>query len=94
MNDLRFRLADDSDLATLVRLRDDAARWMLARGVTGQWRPGQLDGHKAGKPQPGGTSKSFTLMEKSCRITRRRRLRRERHTGGSSLTRRSGRPVA
>ncbi len=43
MNDLCFRLADDADLATLVRLRDDAARWMLARGVTGQWRPGQLD---------------------------------------------------
>ncbi|MFI1246146.1 GNAT family N-acetyltransferase [Streptomyces anulatus] len=44
MNDLRLRLADDSDLATLVRMRDDAARWMLARGITGQWQPGQLDG--------------------------------------------------
>lgn len=43
MNDLDFRLAGDADLATLVRLRDDAARWMLARGVTGQWQPGQLD---------------------------------------------------
>ncbi|MFC8621210.1 GNAT family N-acetyltransferase [Streptomyces anulatus] len=43
MNDLRLRLADDSDLATLVRMRDDAARWMLARGITGQWQPGQLD---------------------------------------------------
>ncbi|WP_338692580.1 GNAT family N-acetyltransferase [Streptomyces sp. Q6] len=43
MNDLRFRLADDTDLATLVRLRDDAARWMLAQGITGQWQPGQLD---------------------------------------------------
>ncbi|MFH9237101.1 GNAT family N-acetyltransferase [Streptomyces anulatus] len=43
MNDLRLRLADDSDLATLVRMRDDAARWMLARGITGQWEPGQLD---------------------------------------------------
>lgn len=43
MNDLRFRLADDADLATLVRLRDDAARWMLTQGITGQWQPGQLD---------------------------------------------------
>lgn len=43
MNDLRFRPATQADLATLVRLRDDAARWMLSRGVTGQWRPGELD---------------------------------------------------
>ncbi|MFI0722776.1 GNAT family N-acetyltransferase [Streptomyces sp. NPDC021224] len=43
MTDLRFRRADASDLPTLVRLRDDAARWMLTRGVTGQWRPGELD---------------------------------------------------
>ncbi|WP_037704520.1 GNAT family N-acetyltransferase [Streptomyces scabiei] len=43
MNDLHFRLAEDTDLATLVRLRDDAARWMLAQGITGQWQPGQLD---------------------------------------------------
>lgn len=43
MNDLRLRPADDSDLATLVRLRDDAARWMIARGITGQWQTGQLD---------------------------------------------------
>ena len=42
MNGLRFRLADDSDLDAVVRLRDDAARWMLDRGVTGQWRPGEL----------------------------------------------------
>ncbi|MEU6512173.1 GNAT family N-acetyltransferase [Streptomyces sp. NPDC046942] len=42
MNDLRFRLADDADLAALVHLRDDAARWMLARGVVDQWRPGEL----------------------------------------------------
>ncbi|MEV5988458.1 GNAT family N-acetyltransferase [Streptomyces sp. NPDC052051] len=42
MNDLRFRLAEEADLATLVRLRDDAARWMLAQGITGQWQPGQL----------------------------------------------------
>ncbi|MFF6813968.1 GNAT family N-acetyltransferase [Streptomyces sp. NPDC012403] len=43
MNDLHVRLAEETDLATLVRLRDDAARWMLAHGITGQWRPGQLD---------------------------------------------------
>ncbi|MEV7853651.1 GNAT family N-acetyltransferase [Streptomyces sp. NPDC088183] len=43
MNDLRTRLADETDLAALVRLRDDAARWMLARGITGQWQPGELD---------------------------------------------------
>ncbi|MFE7356607.1 GNAT family N-acetyltransferase [Streptomyces sp. NPDC057543] len=42
MNALRFRLADDAELASVVRLRDDAARWMLAQGVTGQWRPGEL----------------------------------------------------
>lgn len=42
-DDLRFRLADDADLPALVRLRDDAARWMLANGVTNQWQPGQLD---------------------------------------------------
>ncbi|WP_372459274.1 GNAT family N-acetyltransferase [Streptomyces huiliensis] len=41
---MRFRraLGTDTDLAALVRLRDAAARWMLARGVTGQWRPGEL----------------------------------------------------
>ncbi|MDG9712227.1 GNAT family N-acetyltransferase [Streptomyces sp. DH10] len=43
MNDLRVRPATEADLTTLVRLRDAAARWMLARGVTGQWRPGELD---------------------------------------------------
>ncbi|MFI6607799.1 GNAT family N-acetyltransferase [Streptomyces sp. NPDC050507] len=42
MSDLHVRPADDGDLAAVVRLRDDAARWMLARGVTGQWRPGEL----------------------------------------------------
>ncbi|MEU7104798.1 GNAT family N-acetyltransferase [Streptomyces stramineus] len=42
MNDLHFRLAGDADLATLVRLRDDSARWMLAQGITGQWQPGEL----------------------------------------------------
>ncbi|KJK34954.1 protein tyrosine phosphatase [Streptomyces variegatus] len=40
---LRVRPAAEADLAALVRLRDDAARWMLARGITGQWRPGELD---------------------------------------------------
>lgn len=44
MDDLRFRLADDTDLAALVRLRDDAARWMIAQGITGQWQPGELGG--------------------------------------------------
>ncbi|MFJ5774367.1 GNAT family N-acetyltransferase [Streptomyces sp. NPDC093094] len=43
MNGIRFRLATDADLASVVRLRDDAARWMLAQGVTGQWQPGELD---------------------------------------------------
>ncbi|MEV6330647.1 GNAT family N-acetyltransferase [Streptomyces sp. NPDC051909] len=43
MNDLRVRLAAEPDLPTLVRLRDAAARWMLARGVTRQWQPGELD---------------------------------------------------
>lgn len=42
MDNLDLRLADDGDLAAVVRLRDDAARWMLARGVTGQWQPGEL----------------------------------------------------
>ncbi|MFD6347718.1 GNAT family N-acetyltransferase [Streptomyces roseolus] len=39
---LHHRPAVEPDLATLVRLRDDAARWMLERGITGQWRPGEL----------------------------------------------------
>jgi GNAT superfamily N-acetyltransferase len=43
VNDLRVRPATEADLTTLVRLRDKAARWMLARGITGQWRPGELD---------------------------------------------------
>ncbi|MFI6855625.1 GNAT family N-acetyltransferase [Streptomyces sp. NPDC050416] len=42
MNDLRVRPATEADLPVLVRLRDDAARWMPARGITGQWRPGEL----------------------------------------------------
>ncbi len=43
MNDLRFRSATEADSVALVRLRDEAARWMLRRGVTGQWQPGELD---------------------------------------------------
>ncbi|MEU6981147.1 MULTISPECIES: GNAT family N-acetyltransferase [unclassified Streptomyces] len=43
MSDLRIRPATDADLTTLVRLRDDAARWMPTTGVAGQWRPGELD---------------------------------------------------
>lgn len=37
---LTYRMAYEADLATLVRLRDDAARWMLAHGID-QWRPGE-----------------------------------------------------
>ncbi|MFI1362574.1 GNAT family N-acetyltransferase [Streptomyces griseochromogenes] len=43
MNDIHLRLAEDADVASLVHLRDAAARWMLARGITGQWEPGELD---------------------------------------------------
>ncbi|MFF9155307.1 GNAT family N-acetyltransferase [Streptomyces sp. NPDC014846] len=43
MNELGFRPAVGADLSTLVRLRDDAARWMNSRGATGQWQPGELD---------------------------------------------------
>lgn len=42
-HDLQVRPAAEADLAALVRLRDHAARWMPARGITGQWRPGELD---------------------------------------------------
>ncbi|MGW1893208.1 tyrosine-protein phosphatase [Streptomyces sp. NPDC002004] len=38
---LSFRRAGERDLAELVRLRDDAARWQLAHGID-QWKPGQL----------------------------------------------------
>ncbi|MET9363424.1 GNAT family N-acetyltransferase [Streptomyces sp. NPDC006632] len=54
MNDLCFRLAAETDLATLVRLRDDAARWMLAQGITGQWEPGQLDQDHFRRTMAGG----------------------------------------
>ncbi|MCX4770759.1 GNAT family N-acetyltransferase [Streptomyces sp. NBC_01260] len=43
MDPLHLRLAGDRDLAALVRLRDNAARWMLTQGITGQWRPGELN---------------------------------------------------
>nr|WP_202511152.1 GNAT family N-acetyltransferase [Streptomyces sp. SID5643] len=43
VRDLRVRPAAEADLAALVRLRDDAARRLLSRGVTGQWRPGERD---------------------------------------------------
>lgn len=39
---LSFRLADESDVSELVRLRDTAARWMLANGIN-QWKPGEKD---------------------------------------------------
>ncbi|WP_431967085.1 N-acetyltransferase family protein [Actinacidiphila sp. bgisy160] len=42
MNDLSFRLALPDDAALLVRLRDDAARWMQEHGID-QWRPGEMD---------------------------------------------------
>lgn len=43
VNDLSVRAATEADVAALVRLRDGAARWMLARGISGQWLPGELD---------------------------------------------------
>ncbi|MFF7729809.1 GNAT family N-acetyltransferase [Streptomyces sp. NPDC008001] len=39
--ELAFRRAGARDLARLVRLRDDAARWQITRGID-QWKPGQL----------------------------------------------------
>lgn len=41
MSDLDFRPARDADAPALVRLRDDAARWMQANGIV-QWKPGEL----------------------------------------------------
>ncbi|QCX74784.1 Tyrosine-protein phosphatase precursor [Streptomyces sp. YIM 121038] len=38
---LTFRRAGAADLAELVRLRDQAARWQLSRGIA-QWKPGEL----------------------------------------------------
>ncbi|MFD7446584.1 GNAT family N-acetyltransferase [Streptomyces sp. NPDC059909] len=39
--ELSFRRADESDVDELVRLRDEAARWQIARGID-QWKPRQL----------------------------------------------------
>lgn len=42
MNELVFRLANPDDLPELVRLRDEAARWQVSRGID-QWKPGEMD---------------------------------------------------
>ncbi|MER5950659.1 GNAT family N-acetyltransferase [Streptomyces sp. NPDC001904] len=39
---LAFRRADADDLDVLVSLYDDAARWMVDRGID-QWKPGEKD---------------------------------------------------
>ncbi|MFG2134545.1 GNAT family N-acetyltransferase [Streptomyces sp. NPDC048751] len=39
---LTYRRATPSDAATLVRLRDTAALWQIARGIV-QWQPGEKD---------------------------------------------------
>ncbi|MFF9241053.1 tyrosine-protein phosphatase [Streptomyces sp. NPDC014801] len=39
---LTFREATEADAAALVRLRDSAALWQLARGID-QWKPGEKD---------------------------------------------------
>ncbi|MHC3473228.1 GNAT family N-acetyltransferase [Streptomyces sp. 7R007] len=39
---LTYRKATPPDAATLVRLRDSAALWQLARGID-QWKPGEKD---------------------------------------------------
>lgn len=38
---LTFHRATETDIPTLVRLRDEAARWQIAHGID-QWKPGQL----------------------------------------------------
>ncbi|MEV7347238.1 N-acetyltransferase [Streptomyces sp. NPDC093544] len=38
---LTFRQATEADLPTLVRLRDAAATWQVARGID-QWTPGEM----------------------------------------------------
>ncbi|XQE87039.1 GNAT family N-acetyltransferase [Streptomyces microflavus] len=38
---MSFRQADEADLDEFVRLRDDAARWQIERGID-QWQPGEL----------------------------------------------------
>jgi GNAT superfamily N-acetyltransferase len=65
-HDLRIRPATEADLTTLVRLRDDAARWMLARGITGQWRPGELDEEHFRRVMAGG---EVWLAEADGRVT-------------------------
>lgn len=39
--ELSFRRAGAADVPVLVRLRDEAARWQIARGIA-QWKPGEL----------------------------------------------------
>ncbi|SIS04316.1 Ribosomal protein S18 acetylase RimI [Williamsia sterculiae] len=36
------RVASPADADGIVALRDDSARWMLSRGNTGQWQPGEI----------------------------------------------------
>ncbi|MET7779618.1 GNAT family N-acetyltransferase [Streptomyces mirabilis] len=38
---LTFRRATETDIPTLVRLRDEAAHWQITHGID-QWKPGQL----------------------------------------------------
>ena len=40
--ELTFRKATEAEAGTLVRLRDSAALWQLARGIA-QWQPGEKD---------------------------------------------------
>ncbi|MFD9905045.1 GNAT family N-acetyltransferase [Streptomyces sp. NPDC059063] len=41
IDQLRFRRAGEADVTELVRLRDEAARWQIGRGIA-QWKPGEL----------------------------------------------------
>ncbi len=50
---LSFRRAGESDLTELVRLRDDAARWQIERGID-QWKPGELGPEHFGARLRGG----------------------------------------
>ncbi|WP_055701133.1 MULTISPECIES: GNAT family N-acetyltransferase [Streptomyces] len=45
---LAFRAADPGDTGTLAGLYDDAARWMLERGID-QWQPGGKDERHFGR---------------------------------------------
>ena len=40
-SECRVADATDSDIDALLNLRDDAARWLLARGID-QWQPGEI----------------------------------------------------